>query len=257
MTPSRQWTAFATIVSKELKRMLRLWSQTLLPPMITTTLYFMIFGHVIGGRIGEMDAFPYIQFIAPGLIMMSMITSAYTSTVSSFYLAKFMRQIEEILVSPTPNYVILLGFMSSGILRGFLVGLIVTAVTLFFTHLHIHSIFIILLVGFLSSSIFSLAGLINAIFAESFDSIAFIPTFVLTPLTYLGGVFYSIQLLSPIWQWISLGNPIVYIVNTFRFGFLGTPDPYLLPAFLMMFFFALILFGIALFLLVKSVRLRY
>lgn len=257
MTPYKQWVTFYTIVAKELQRVLRLWSQTLLPPMITTILYFLIFGHVIGARIGHMDSFPYIQFIAPGLIMMSMITSAYTSSVSSFYLAKFQRQIEEILVSPTPNYIILLGFMSGGILRGILVGLIVTIVTLFFTSLHIHSTLIILAVGFLSCCIFSLAGLINAIFAESFDSIAFIPTFVLTPLTYLGGVFYSVTLLSPFWQYISLGNPIVYIVNTFRYGFLGTSDPFLLPAFAMMVVFAVILFSVALFLLMKSVRLRY
>jgi ABC-2 type transport system permease protein len=188
--------------------------------------------------------------------MMSMITSAYTASVSSFFNAKFQRHIEEILVSPIPNYLILLGYMSGGILRGFLVGLAVTMITLFFTTFHIYSLGIILCVGFLSSCIFSLGGLINAIFAEKFDDIAFIPTFILTPLTYLGGVFYSIALLPPIWQYISFANPIVYIVNAFRYGFLGTPDPLLLQAFIMMLVFVLVLFSVALLLLVKSVRLR-
>lgn len=257
MTLYEKWITFYTILAKELTRVLRLWSQTLLPPMITTTLYFLIFGQVIGSRIGVMDSYPYIQFIAPGLIMMSMITSAYTASVSSFYLAKFQRQIEEILVSPTPNFIILLGFMGGGVARSFVVGLIVTIITLFFTHLHIHSLLVILAVGFLSSCIFSLGGLINAIFAKSFDDISYIPTFILTPLTYLGGIFYSITLLPPTWQYISLANPIVYIINTFRYGFLGTSDPYLFSAFAMMLVFTIVLFSIALMLLNKSVGLRY
>ncbi len=256
MMPYKHWITFYTIVNKEMKRVLRLWSQTILPPMITTTLYFLIFGHIMGARVGSMDSYPYIEFIAPGLIMMSVITSSYTSSVSSFYFAKFQRQIEEILVSPTPNFIILLGFMFGGVLRGFLVGIVVTLVTMFFTSLKVHSLLIILGVAFLSSCIFSLGGLINAIFSESFDDISYIPTFILTPLTYLGGVFYSIKLLSPTWQFVSLANPIVYIVSAFRYGFLGSPDPFLLEAFSVMILFVVLLFGLAEYLLVKSVRLR-
>ena len=256
MSTRSQWIGFVTIMRKEIHRVFRIWSQTLLPPAITTTLYFLIFGHVIGPRIGVMAGYDYVTFIAPGLIMMTMITSSYQSTVSSFYSAKFMRNIDELLVSPMSNAVILLGFLSGGITRGFMVGLIVGIIAACFTHLHLYSWFVMLTVTVLASSIFSLAGLINAVFARSFDDISIIPTFVLTPLTYLGGVFYSISILPKVWQYISYANPIVYIIGTFRYGLLGLQDPFLLGSFLMMFLFLIGLFGLAWYLLSVSIGLR-
>ena len=192
--------ALYTILRRGVLRTFRIWTQTLLPPAITSILYFLIFGHVIGERIGLMQGFRYIQFIAPGLIMMQIIICSYNATVGALYLDKFMKSIEEILVSPMPNALVLLGYMGSGVFRGLLVGFIVACITLFFTHLHIYSLSIVLLSAVLTSAIFSTAGVINALFARSFDDIAIIPTFVLTPLTYLGGVFYSIMLLPHFWQ---------------------------------------------------------
>lgn len=256
MSPYKKWIGFKTIIVKEMKRMIRLWSQTLLPPVITTTLYFMIFGHVVGNRIGAMEKFPYVEYIAPGLIMLSMINSSYSASVSAFFSAKFQRHIEEILVSPMPNSLVLLGYTFGGLLRGLIVGILVAAVAMVFTSLRIHALWVIISVGILSSAIFSLGGIINAIYAVSFDDVSYIPTFVLTPLTYLGGVFYSVNLLPHYWQYISLANPILYIVNTFRFGFLGVHDPYLIPAFVMMAIFAVFLYIFALSLLVRGVRLR-
>ncbi len=250
------WIAFITIVIHEVQRVFRIWSQTLLPPAITSILYFVIFGQVIGSRIGDMEGFRYIQYIAPGLIMMNIITASYSSAVSSFYAAKFQRSIEELLVAPMPNTVILLGYMSGGILRGVLVGIIVSVIALFFTHLHVHSFFSIALVVLLSSSIFSLAGIINAIYAKSFDDIALIPTFILTPLTYLGGVFYSIKLLPQTWQYISLANPIIYIVDNFRYGFLGIADSHIALAYVLMAALLLALFFLAFYLLRRGVGLR-
>ena len=195
MSPTEQWIAFLTILRKEIKRFSRIWVQTLLPPVITMALYFVIFGTLIGSRIGAMGGFSYIQFVAPGLIMMAVLTNAYSNVVSSFFSAKFQRSIEEVLVSPTPNYVILLGYTMGGVARGLAVGMLVTVMSLLFTHLHIYSWPITLTIVLLTSMLFSLAGFINAVYATTFDEISIVPTFILTPLTYFGGVFYSISLL--------------------------------------------------------------
>ena len=256
MTPNQKWVAYQTLVRREMLRLFRLWAQTLLPSAITTILYFVIFGNIIGSRIGEMGGYSYIKFISPGLIMLSMITGAYSGTVASFYGMKFGRNIEEMLVSPMPNYLILLGFVTGGVLRGFIIGVIVTIIALFFTHLHVHSFWIVFIVGILASLIFSFAGMINAVYAKSFDDISIIPTFVLTPLIYLGGVFYSIKLLPGIWQTVSLFNPIVYIIHAFRFGFLGVNPEFVMTAFLVMLLFAVGLYWFCLYLLRRGTGLR-
>ena len=216
--------ALQTIVTKEVLRFLRIWLQTLLPPAITTTLYFIIFGKLIGDRIGEMEGYSYIDFIVPGLILMSVIQNSYSNVVSSFFSTKLQHYIEELLISPVPNWVILSGYTIGGVARGTLVGILVTVISLFFTDLQIHSYGLTLLVFVLTSVLFSLAGFINAVYATTFDDISIVPTFVLTPLTYLGGVFYSISLLPGFWQTVSLGNPVLYMVNAFRFGILGVSD---------------------------------
>lgn len=248
--------AFQTILVKEVRRFSRIWVQTLLPPAITMTLYFVIFGNLIGARIGEMGGFDYMQYIVPGLIMMSVITNSYANVVSSFYGAKFQNCIEEILVSPTPNYVILAGFVGGGVARGILVGLVVTLLSLFFTELHVEHIFITVLVVVLTATLFSIGGFINAVFATKFDDISIVPTFILTPLTYLGGVFYSIDLLSDFWRSASLINPIVYMVNAFRFGILGVSDVNVYFSLFMISGFVLVFGIIALILLNKGVGIR-
>ena len=216
--------ALQAIASKEIRRFMRIWVQTVLPPVITTALYFVIFGNLIGPRIGQMSGFDYMEFIIPGLIMMSVITNSYANVVSSFYGSKFQRHIEEMLISPIPNYIILVGYVTGGVARGLTVGIAVTMVSLIFNPLNIHSIAVMLSMIVLTSILFSLAGLINGVFANSFDDISIIPTFVLTPLTYLGGIFYSISLLPDFWERVSLVNPILYMVNAFRYGFLGITD---------------------------------
>ncbi|MCQ4311758.1 ABC transporter permease [Pseudomonas stutzeri] len=216
--------ALQTIVHREIRRYTRIWPQTLLPPAITMVLYFVIFGNLIGERIGEMGGFTYMEYIVPGLIMMSVITNSYSNVVSSFFSSKFQRSIEELLVSPVSPHVILIGFALGGITRGLAVALIVTLLSMFFTDLQVHHLGVTLLVIMLTSTIFALGGFINAVFAQNFDDISIIPTFVLTPLTYLGGVFYSINLLSPFWQTLSLANPILHMVNAFRYGILGVSD---------------------------------
>ena len=215
---------FNTIVIREFSRIIRIWGQTIVPPAITATLYFIIFGSLIGGRIGDMGGYTYIQYIAPGLIMMSVITNSYGNVVSSFFGAKFGKHIEELLVSPLPGWLIVGGYMVGGIVRGLIVGGVVTVITLIFTHTPIYNIGVVISAVLLSSIVFALAGMINAIFAKNFDQISFIPTFVLTPLTYLGGVFYTIKLLPDWAQHISHANPILYMVNAFRYGFLGVSD---------------------------------
>ncbi len=210
-TGDRRWVGFRTIVIREVSRIVRIWGQTLVPPAITATLYFMIFGSLIGRRIGEMGGFTYMQYIAPGLIMMSVITNSYGNVVSSFFGAKFGRHIEELLVSPLPNWLIVLGYVAGGVLRGLLVGLVVTIIALFFTRLHVEHLFVVLAAVLLSSLVFALGGFINAVFAKNFDQISFVPTFILTPLTYLGGVFYSIAMLPEWAQHASHANPILYI----------------------------------------------
>ncbi|NOQ94866.1 MAG: ABC transporter permease [Methylophaga sp.] len=221
---SQRWVAFNTLLTREVRRFIRIWPQTLLPPAITMTLYFIIFGNLIGSRIGEMGGFSYMEYIAPGIIMMSVINNAYANVASSFYSAKFQSHIEELLVAPIPNVLILAGYVAGGTARGLCVGLIVTIVSLFFTSIEIQHLLVTISMVVLSAVMFALGGFINAIYARSFDEISIIPTFILTPMTYLGGVFYSISLLPEFWQNVSLLNPILYMVNAFRFGMLGVSD---------------------------------
>lgn len=249
--------ALQSIVRKEITRFMRIWVQTLVPPVITMSLYFMIFGQLIGSRIGTMGGFDYMEFIVPGLIMMAVITNSYANVASSFFSAKFQRNIEELLVAPVPNYIIVLGYMFGGMARGILVGAIVTSVALFFVDLQVQHPLLTVLTVVMTSATFALAGLINAVFAKSFDDISIIPTFVLTPLTYLGGVFYSIELLSPLWQKVSLANPIVYMINAFRHGFLGVSDIGFGPAMAVIGVFFVIFFTIAMVLIHKGVGLRH
>ena len=216
--------ALQTILVKEITRFMRIWMQTLLPPAITMTLYFIIFGKLIGSQIKDINGYTYMQYIVPGLTMMSIMTNAYANTSASFFGAKFSKSIEEMLVSSMPSYIILLGYMAGGALRGILVGLIVIIISLLFTHLHFAHLSIVIAMAILSAMLFSLGGLINAIFSKKFDDISFIPTFVLTPLTYLGGVFYSLSQLPLLWQKISIFNPILNVVDTFRYGMLGVTD---------------------------------
>ncbi|MEH6466225.1 MAG: ABC transporter permease [Porticoccus sp.] len=256
MNPQEQWIAFSTILVKEIRRFTRIWLQTLLPPAITIVLYFVIFGTLIGPRIGKMSGFSYIEFVVPGLIMMSVITNSYSNVVSSFYGTKFQRSVEELLVSPVPNYIILLGYVIGGVCRGLMVGLIVTLLSLFFTDLQVSHIPVTVAIVFLTAVLFALAGFINAVFANSFDDISIIPTFVLTPLTYLGGVFYSINMLPEFWQGVSKANPILYMVNTFRYGLLGITDINVAWAFSMVIGFCVALFVFSLYLLDRGKTLR-
>jgi ABC-2 type transport system permease protein len=251
-----EWIAFCTIVRKEVHRFMRIWMQTLLPPAISMSLYFIIFGKLIGSRIGEMGGHSYMQFMVPGLIMMAVVTNAYANVVSSFYGAKFQRFIEELLVSPVSNNTILLGFVVGGVLRGLLVGAIVTVLSLFFSDLHVEHIGTTIAILLLTSLLFSLAGLINAVFANSFDDISIIPTFVITPLTYLGGVFYSISELPPFWATLSQFNPMLYIVNAFRYGLLGHSDVHVGFSFAMVGVFSVIAYAYSLHLLRTGKRLR-
>ena len=248
--------ALQTIVTKEVLRFLRIWLQTLLPPAITTTLYFIIFGKLIGDRIGEMEGYSYIDFIVPGLILMSVIQNSYSNVVSSFFSTKLQHYIEELLISPVPNWVILSGYTIGGVARGTLVGILVTVISLFFTDLQIHSYGLTLLVFVLTSVLFSLAGFINAVYATTFDDISIVPTFVLTPLTYLGGVFYSINLLPGFWQTVSLGNPVLYMVNAFRFGILGVSDIDIGVALAIILGFIVVLTGYSLSLLARGVGIK-
>ncbi|MDF1691622.1 MAG: ABC transporter permease [Zhongshania sp.] len=256
MTAAEQWIAFYTIVRKEIRRFMRIWMQTLLPPAITMSLYFVIFGALIGSRIGQMGGFTYMEFVVPGLIMMSVITNAYSNVVSSFFGAKFQRFVEEILVSPMSNNTVLWGFVIGGVARGLLVGLIVTMLSLFFTTLHIQHIGITIAIVLMTSIMFSLAGFINAVFANNFDDVSIVPVFVLTPLTYLGGVFYSIDLLPEFWAGVSRLNPMLYIVNAFRYGVLGTSDVNVVTAFIMVGVFTLAAYAYCMYLLRSGTRLR-
>ncbi len=254
--PSLNRIAFQTIYIKEVLRFMRIWLQTVVPPGVTTALYFVIFGNLIGERIGEMDGYSYIEFIVPGLILMSVITSSYSNVVSSFYFSKFGHHVEELLVSPVSNWVILTGYICGGVTRGVVVGILVTLVSLLFADVSIHSYGLTLAVFVLTSVLFSLAGFINAIYANSFDDISIVPTFVLTPLTYLGGVFYSIQLLPEFWQTLSLVNPVLYMVNAFRYGILGVSDINLGVAFTIILLFIVVLAGFSLSLLRRGVGIK-
>ncbi len=224
MNTQQNLVAFKTIIVKEVMRFLRIWVQTLIPPAIMMTLYFVIFGNLIGSKIGDMDGFDYIDYIIPGLIMMSVITNSYSNVVAAFFNAKMYGHVQEMLISPIPNHVILLGYIGGGMARGILVGIIVTIVSLFFSDLNIKHPLITIGILLMTSMLFSIAGFINAVYAKNFDDITIVPTFVLTPLTYLGGVFYSINLLPDFWQTVSLANPVLYMVNGFRYGILGESD---------------------------------
>jgi ABC-2 type transport system permease protein len=250
------WIGLKTLVRKEVVRIIRIWIQTIVPPAITMTLYFIIFGNLIGRRIGSMGGFDYMQYIAPGLIMMSVITNSYGNVVSSFFGAKFARHIEEMLVSPMSNATVIMGHVAGGVFRGLLVGVLVTIVALFFTKLEVQHPLITLSIVILSSTVFALAGFINAVFARKFDDISIVPTFVLTPLTYLGGVFYSISLLPEFWQKVSLANPIIYMVNAFRYGILGISDINITYAYLIVGLFVAGLFSVSLALLNRGVGIR-
>jgi ABC-2 type transport system permease protein len=256
MRAMQRYVAFKTILIKEIIRFTRIWAQTLLPPAITMSLYFVIFGNLIGPRIGQMGGFSYMQYIVPGLVMMAVITNSYSNVVSSFFGAKFQRSVEELIIAPVPHYVILLGFTLGGVTRGLIIGCIVTIVSLFFTHLHIHNMLITISVVVLTAVVFALGGFINAVFARSFDDISIVPTFILTPLTYLGGVFYSIDLLPSFWHHVSLFNPILYMVNAFRYGILGVSDIHIGVAFGIIGAFIVGLFGFSLFLLHRGVGIR-
>lgn len=256
MTFNEKFNAFKTIVIKEFLRFIRIWIQTVLPPAITTALYFVIFGNLIGSQIEDIDGFSYMDYIVPGLILMAVITNSYANVVSSFYSAKFSKSVEELLVSPVPNYLILAGFVAGGVARGLIVGIAVTLVAQYFSDINIHSYTITAFVFLLTSILFALAGFINAVYANSFDDISIIPTFVLTPLTYLGGIFYSIKMLPEFWQNLSLINPILYMINSFRYGLLGISDTNLSTAFIIIILFIVTLFLFALQLLNRGTGIK-
>jgi len=245
-----------TILRREITRFLRIWSQTLLPSMISTTLYFIIFGNLIGPRIGEMDGIRYIEYIVSGLIMMAIITNSYGNVVASFFSAKFQRNIEEMLVSPLSHQSIFWGFILGGVARGVVVGILVTIISMFFTKLHILHVGLTVLIGILSALLFSLAGLMNGIFSKKFDDINIVPTFILTPLTYLGGVFYSIDLLPRFWQGATYGNPIFYLIDAFRFGMLGDSFVDINLSLSVTMSFILVLYILSLWLLKKGVGIK-
>lgn len=250
------WIAFKSIAIKEITRFSRIWIQTLVPPAITMTLYFIIFGNLIGSRIGDMGGFSYMAYIVPGLIMMSVITNSYSNVASSFFTSKMQRSIEELLVAPVPNYIIIAGFVAGGVSRGLAVGFLVSSVSLFFVDLQIAHFGVIVATLIMTSILFSLGGLINAVFAKTFDDISIIPTFILTPLTYLGGIFYSLSLLPEFWQGVSKLNPIVYMVNAFRYGFLGVSDVSIFASFSVMGGFIIALYCVASYLISKGIGLR-
>ncbi|WP_375180061.1 ABC transporter permease [Enterococcus rotai] len=250
------FTALRSLAVKETNRYLRIWVQTLVPPVITTSLYFVIFGNLIGGRIGQMEGFSYMEFIVPGLIMMSVITSSYANVSSSFFSQKFQKNIEELLVAPVPTHIIIWGFVFGGLGRSILVGTLVTIISLFFVPLHVYSWSIVIITLLMTAILFSLAGLLNGIFAQSFDDVSIVPTFVLQPLTYLGGVFYAISMLPPIWQAISKVNPIVYMISGFRYGFLGTIDVPIILSLVILILFISVLYAVCWYLIDRGRGLR-
>jgi ABC-2 type transport system permease protein len=256
MSAETLWVAYCTIVNKEVGRFLRIWMQTILPPAVSMTLYFIIFGSLIGPRIGEMSGFTYMDFIAPGIIMMSIINNAYANVVSSFFGAKLQRHIEEMLVAPIPSWLLLAGYITGGVARGLAVGFVVTVIAMFFTHLSVHHLPLVFVVVLMTSILFSLGGLINAVHAKKFDDISIIPTFVLTPLIYLGGVFYSINLLPEFWQHVSRFNPILYMVNAFRYALLGVSDIHVGSALAVTTVFIVALTAYALYLLERGTGIK-
>lgn len=253
---SLYFTALKSLVMKETNRYLRIWVQTLVPPVITTSLYFIIFGKMIGGRIGEMGGFSYMEFIVPGLIMMSSITSSYANVSSSFFSQKLQKNIEELLVAPVPTHVIIWGFVLGGVGRSLIVASLVTMVSLFFVPLHVHSWLVVVMTILMTAILFSLAGLINGVFARSFDDVSIVPTFVLQPLTYLGGVFYAISMLPAFWQAVSKINPIVYMISGFRYGFLGIGDVPIAMSITILIIFIVVLYSLAYYLVDRGIGLR-
>jgi ABC-2 type transport system permease protein len=251
-----RWIGFKTIVIREYGRIIRIWAQTIVPSVVTAVLYFAIFGSLIGRRVGVMGGFDYKQYIAPGLIMMSVITNSYGNVVASFFGAKFGKHVEELLVSPLPNWVIVSGYATGGMVRGLLVGAAVSIVSLVFTHLQVHHLLVVLAALLLTSLTFALAGFLNALFAKNFDQVNWIPAFVLTPLTYFGGVFYSVSLLPQWARQLSYVNPILYMVNAFRFGFLGVSDVDVGAAFVLMALAAIGLFATAVALMNRGTGIR-
>lgn len=250
------FTALKSLAAKETNRYLRIWIQTLVPPVITTSLYFVIFGNLIGERIGEIEGFSYMEFIVPGLIMMSVITSSYSNVASSFFSQKLQKNIEELLIAPVPTHVIIWGFVIGGLGRSILVGTLVTIISLFFVPLHVYSWFIVIVTLLMTAILFSLAGLLNGVFAKSYDDVSIVPTFVLQPLTYLGGVFYAISMLPPFWQAVSKINPIVYMVSGFRYGFLGQTDVPIAFSLSILVLFTIILYSVCWYLINKGRGLR-
>ncbi len=256
MRAGQQYIAFKTILIKEIRRFMRIWLQTVVPAAVTMGLYFIIFGNLIGSQLADVAGFSYMDYIVPGIILLAIINNAYANVVSSFYMSKFAHFIEEMLVSPMPNYLILVGYIAGGVARGLVVGIVVTLVAQFFTPLHIYNAWVLIAVVMLTAILFSLGGFINAIYAKTFDDISIIPTFVLTPLTYLGGIFYSIDMLPEFWQKVSLLNPILYMINAMRYGMLGVSDIDIVKAFAIIMLFVVSLFSFALYLLHRGVDIR-
>lgn len=256
MTRRQLWVAYSTIVTKEIVRFLRIWTQTILPPAITMGIYFVVFGRFLGDRIKDFGDFSYIEFIVPGLVMMAVITNSFSNVASSFFSAKFQRSVEEMLVSPIPDWLLVTAYVTGGAVRGVLTGLVVLLISLFFTQLKVHSLSLILLFLVLTALTFSTAGFANGMMANKFDDIAIVPTFVLTPLTYFGGVFYSIDLLPPLWRNLSQANPILYMVNGLRYGFLGQSDIPVGPGIIILLGFFVATFALCLILMKKGRGLR-
>ncbi|MDZ7663473.1 ABC transporter permease [Thiohalophilus sp.] len=256
MKLSQQYVAFSTILTKEFLRFIRIWIQTVLPAAITTGLYFIIFGNLIGSQLSDIGGLTYMEYIVPGIILMAIINNSYANVVSSFYGAKFQRHVEEMLISPMPNYLIVLGYAVGGMARGLVVGLAVAAVSLIFAEPQLHHLLVTLYVVLMTSLLFALGGFVNAVYAKSFDDISIIPTFVLTPLTYLGGIFYSIDMLPQFWQNASLINPILYMINAMRYGMLGVSDIEISVALLIITGFVVALYLFCLYLLNKGVGIR-
>ncbi len=257
MTPYQTWTSFYTIVRKDVLRMFRIWAQTFLPSIVTSSLYFLIFGAFLGSKIGMVQGVPYIMFVVPGLVMLAVVTNAYANTANVMFIAKFFgRNIDEILVSPTPPWVLVAGYVSGGVIRGVLIGFFVLLISLFFTKITIHNVFVIFLFLVLTSLVFALAGLVNGIYAKSIDGINIVPTFVLTPLVYLGGVFYSTESLPGFWGTLTKLDPIFYIINGFRYGFLGVSDVPILYSTGLLLAFTVILISVAIYLIKNGLGLK-
>ncbi len=257
MTPYQTWTSFYTIVRKDVLRMFRIWAQTFLPSVVTSTLYFLVFGAFLGSKIGEVQGVPYVMFVVPGLVMLAVITNSYANTSFVMFSAKwFGRNIDEILVSPTPPWILVGGYITGGVIRGVLIGVLVLLVSLFFTSLTIHSMFVVITFLILTSIVFALAGLVNGVYAKTIDGINIVPTFVLTPLVYLGGVFYSAESLPGFWGTLTKFDPVFYIINGFRYGFLGTSDVSIYLSIGLLVLFAVILLGIAWYLIRTGLGLR-